>query len=500
MVNTFCRLLLLLPVTCTLPLSLTAGERSMTLLHTNDMHASFLPKEAVWVRTSPRTIVGGFVELGAVMDSVRTTRRATLTLDAGDVMTGNPITEIMYRGASGGALFEMMTRMGYDVWTIGNHDLDISQENLIALTRVAGFPTVCANMVNDRGEFHLNNRPYLIVERGGIRVGIIGIMAQFLSELVIQSNLEGIRVLSPTETLQKYIHEIDPQTDLLVALTHQGYSADSSLAASVTGLDVIVGGHSHTRLEQPRVVNGVIIVQAGSNAERLGVLDLTVEEDRVVRHEGKLITLWNGAPRAATPLSALVDSMKTEVDRAFSEVIGTLAADWRRGGSETAIGSFISEAQREAALADVAFMNVHGIRKDMPAGPITRRDLFEILPFRNYLATFKLTGRQLLEVLRFYVTSKPAIHIAGLRGEWSPLGNGEVVFKNITVGGAPLEMEKEYTCTASDYFVGEAERYLGLAPADFIYSHKTLYEVVEEAIRKEQTITPVVLYRIRRSS
>jgi 2',3'-cyclic-nucleotide 2'-phosphodiesterase (5'-nucleotidase family) len=434
------------------------------------------------------------------MDSVRATRRATLTLDAGDVMTGNPITEIAYRGALGGALFEMMNRMGYDVWSPGNHDLDISQENLVALTRIARFPTVCANMVNDRGEFHLNNRPYLVVERGGIRIGIIGIMAQFLSELVIQSNLEGIRVLSPAETLQKYIDELDAKTDLLIAITHEGFSADSVLATAVSGLDVIVGGHSHTRLERPRRVNDVIIVQAGSNAERLGVLDLTVDGDRVVRHEGRLITLWNGAPRPATPVSSLVDSMRTEVERAFSEVIGTLTADWVRGGSETAIGSFISEAQRAAALADVAFMNVHGIRKDMPAGPITRKDLYEILPFRNYLTTFKLTGRQLLDVLRFYVTSKPAIHIAGLRAEWLPFGNGEIMFKNIMVGGAPLEMDKDYTCTAGDYFVGEAQRYLGLVPSDVVYSQKTLYEVVEAAIRKQQTITPVVLYRVRRSS
>jgi 2',3'-cyclic-nucleotide 2'-phosphodiesterase (5'-nucleotidase family) len=186
----------------------------------------------------------------------------------------------------------MMNMMGYDAWCVGNHDMDISQENLAGLVRIANFPTTSAN-IEQRGKlFPPGTKPYLILERGGLRIGIIGLMSQELYGLVIQTNLTGIRVLSPVETMQRYLDELDPKTDLLIALTHQGVTDDSILAASVQGLDLIVGGHSHTRLKSPMVVNGVYILQAGSNTEYLGVADLVVENDRITKLDGKLVQLW----------------------------------------------------------------------------------------------------------------------------------------------------------------------------------------------------------------
>ncbi len=100
--------------------------KTITILHTNDIHASFIPHEAFWVKDNPKPLVGGFNELSFVVDSLRRVKSTTLLLDAGDVMTGNPITEYTYDGAEGGALFEMMNRIGYELWTPGNHDFDIS--------------------------------------------------------------------------------------------------------------------------------------------------------------------------------------------------------------------------------------------------------------------------------------------------------------------------------------------------------------------------------------
>jgi len=230
-------------------------------------------------------MIGGFPRLQSLIDSVRNIESPVLLLDAGDVMTGNPITDRVYGGAEGGALFEMMNMMGYDAWAPGNHDLDISQENLIGLTRIARFPTVCANLVNDSGEFPVGNRPYAVIERGGLRIGIIGLMSQELYGLVHQGNLKGLRVLSPDETLRKYAREIDGRTDLLIALTHQGAVEDSLLALKAPEVDIIVGGHSHTRLGRPWNVNGVLIVQAGSNTEYLGYTRIAVQDDRITRYD-----------------------------------------------------------------------------------------------------------------------------------------------------------------------------------------------------------------------
>ena len=453
--------------------------KTLTILHTNDTHASFVPHEAFWVKTTPRPFVGGFPELKFIVDSIRATRPATLMLDAGDVMTGNPVTEITYGGAKGGALFAMMDSTGYDVWCPGNHDFDVSQDNLRALSRIANFPTVCANLVDTLGRFPVGNVPWVILERGGIRLGIIGLISQELYDLVNQNNLAGLRVLSPAETAQKYIDALTPKTDIRIALTHQGVEDDSRLAAAVHGLSIIVGGHSHTRLPHPKVVEGVLIVQAGSNLENLGELDITFEGGRITSYDGRLIPLWINGKRPPSPVSVIADSMQREINRDFDRVICTLRGDWMRGEGQTAIGTFLADAQREAAGADVGFMNNGGIRRDVSAGPLTKKTLFEILPFRNILTTFQLTGKELRSIMQYNIEKKPGIQIAGMSGRWRKRPDGGVEFVSIEIGGKPLDEGRSYACAASDFFVGEGKKYLGEEIRLPVYLKPTVFDAVE---------------------
>ena len=480
--------------------SLFAQARSVTILHTNDMHAAFLPREATWVKQTPRPLVGGFPVLQYLIDSIRNVDPPVLVLDAGDVMTGNPITEEMYRGAEGGALFAMMNMMGYDAWSPGNHDFDISQKNFVALTRIAQFPTVCANMVDSAGKYQFGQRPFVVIERGGLKIGVIGLMSQYLYNLVNQNNLAGIRILSPGQTLKKIAAELKPRTDLLIALTHEGFDGDSLLAMEAPVVDLIVGGHSHTRLRSARRVNGVLIVQAGSNAENLGYLKVKVEQGRVVSYDSKLIQTWERPGIPKTPLAAMADSVQAGIDLRYSVVIGELTGDWiRNDHDQSAIGTFIADAQRRAVHADIGFMNSQGIRSNLMAGPITKRDLFEVLPFRNVLTTFQLRGWQVRDVLKYMVEKRSSIQIAGLNATWNRGTDKTVTFTSVEVGGAPLEDDRWYICTASDYFLGEAPRYIGTEIRDARFLQTTLFSAVEQAVREQSPISPEVLYTIRKS-
>jgi 2',3'-cyclic-nucleotide 2'-phosphodiesterase (5'-nucleotidase family) len=472
--------------------------RTLTILHTNDMHASFMPHEAYWVKATPRPLVGGFAELKFIADSIRAAKPSTLMLDAGDVMTGNPITERAYGGAQGGALFAMMNSIGYDAWCPGNHDLDVSQANLRALVRMAKFPTLCANLVDTLGRYPVGNVPYVIVERGGLRLGIIGLMSQELYDLVNQNNLVGLKVLSPVETAQKFIDELKPKTDIVIALTHQGVEEDSQLAAGVHGLAIIVGGHSHTRLRHPKLTDGVLIVQTGSNTENLGVLDISVEEGRVTQYDGNLVPLWTRERRPPSAVSVIADSMQREIDREYDQVICTLRGNWMRSETQSAIGTFLADAQREAAGADVGFMNNGGIRRDVLAGPLTKKALFEVLPFRNVLATFQLTGKQLRNVMMFNIAKRPGIQIAGMSGRWRRGPEGSIEFTSIEVGGKPLDEERSYACAASDFFVGEGKKYLGVDISLPIYLKSTVFEAVEKIVRARGEIVPRVSDLIER--
>jgi 5'-nucleotidase/UDP-sugar diphosphatase len=474
--------------------------KSITILHTNDMHASFIPHEAVWMRQTPKPMIGGFKELSFAIDSVRHIKPCTLLLDAGDVMTGNPITEYVYRGAEGGALFEMMNRMGYEVWELGNHDFDISQDNLRKLTAIADFPTLCANILDTLNRFPFNNKEYVVLEKDGLKVGIFGLMSKEFYTLVNRSSTVGLKLLPPVETARRLAELLDPQTDLLIALTHEGVEDDSVLAMSVKGIDVIVGGHSHTRLRHPKKVNGVLIVQTGANCENLGVVDLKMEKHHIVSYDGNLVPLWYHPDRPETELSRFIDSIKTNIDNDYSEVIGTLKQDWVRGrGGESGIGDFIADAQREAAGADVAFMNDHGIRKDMAAGPITKRDLFEILPFRNILTTFELTGKQIRTIVEYMIDTKAAIQTSGIQCEWIRNARGQIEFAKFLVGGKPLDESKTYVGAASDYLMGEAQKYLDIEVSKLTYLNETVFTAVENKIRAEKTISSTPGCRIGRA-
>jgi 5'-nucleotidase/UDP-sugar diphosphatase len=495
----FQRLAVVAAISLLLPAAAFSQPKSITILHTNDMHAAFIPHEALWVRQTPKPMIGGFSELSLAIDSVRRAKPLTLLLDAGDVMTGNPITEYVYKGAEGGALFEMMNRMAYEAWEIGNHDFDISQENLRKLTEIASFPTLCANIVDTLDRFPVNNKEFVILEKDGLKIGIIGIMSKDFYTLVNQNSTAGIKLLPPVETARRLAALLDSQTDLLIALTHEGVEDDSVLAMSVKGIDVIVGGHSHTRLRHPKKVNGVLIVQTGANCENLGVLDLKVEKHHIVSYDGNLVQLWYRPDRPKTDLSRFIDSIKANIDNDYAEVIGTLKQDWVRGrGGESAIGDFITDAQREAAKADVAFMNDHGIRKDMPAGPITKRDLFEILPFRNILTTFELTGKQLRTIVEYLIDSKAAIQTSGIQCEWTRNAQGQIEFTKFLVGGKPLDENKIYIGAASDYLMGEAQKYLDIEVSKLTYLNETVFTAVENKIRAEKTISSAPGRRISR--
>ncbi len=477
---------------------LASQPKSITILHTNDIHANFIPHEATWIRETPKPMVGGINELSFALDSIRKINNATLYLDAGDIMTGNPITEYEYKGALGGALFEMMNMIGCEAWCLGNHDFDLGQQNLLKLTAIAKFPTLSANVVNDKNEYPVNNKPYVIIEKNGLKIGIIGVMSQGLYNLVNQTMLVGIKVLSPVETTQKFIDELQTKTDLIIALTHEGVDDDSVLAMNVHGLNIIVGGHSHTRLKKPKFINGVIIVQTGSYCENLGVLDVTVENKKVTQYNGQLIQLWYNSGRPKTEVSTFIDSVQHGIEKDYSQVIGTLKGDWMRNDNgESGIGDFLADAQREAAHADIGFMNNAGIRKNLSAGPITKRDIFEILPFRNILTTFQLSGTEVKTIVLNYIEKHARIQTSGIRCEWKHGADGNTEIVKLEINGKPFDENATYTGAASDYMVGEAKRYLGVEILHPIYLQQTVFESIEKKVQDEKEIESKIENRFK---
>jgi 5'-nucleotidase/UDP-sugar diphosphatase len=481
--------------------SLTAQPKTITILHTNDMHAGFLPHEATWIQATPKPTIGGIKELAWTIDSLRKVHHTTFLLDAGDVMTGTPISEYVYQGVAGGALFAMMNDIGYDVWTIGNHDLDISQENLRGLMGIAKFPTISANLTDSTGQLILGNKPYVIIERDGMKIGVIGIMSRDLFQLTNTNNLKGLMVGSPVATAQKYVDSLQSKTDLIVALTHEGVDDDSVLAASTHGINVIIGGHSHTRLKTPKSINGVLVCQTGSNCEYVGELNLTVENHSVVSSDGKLIPLWTSHQSSDSPVAKLVDDVKQAIDKDFNEVIGSLVADWKRNSrGESNIGDFIADAICQTANAQVGITNSSGIRKDQSSGPIRKVDLFEIMPFRNIVCTFTINGKDLREFSERYMLSlidgRSPLQLSGLTCVWKRI-DGKPTIVTLNAAGKEIADDQSYLCATSDFVVNQGDKYLGFQPQHVQYLSATVYQAMVDKVRHDKTINSQIEDRFK---
>lgn len=473
----------------------------VTILHTNDMHAQFVPAPATWVQQTPRPLIGGMVALDYYVREQRILYPNSLLLDAGDISTGTLLSKISYNGVLNGGFVEMMNLIGYDAVAIGNHEFDEGQENMRHMFSMAQFDVLSANLtVDGKAAAPL---PYKIYSVDGLRVGVIGLVLSDLYSMVAEKNLVGVRVADPVETAQRLIDDIDDKTDLIVLLTHQGDDQDILLAQKIHGADIIVGGHSHTLLKEPILENGLIIVQTGSKCRSLGSLTVEVKGDTISSFDYNLINLWADNVKSPDPkMTALVQQFQQQIDAEYGRQIGVLKTDWKSTDNEESnIGNFITDVMRKETGSDAAFMNSGGIRKSLPAGPIKRSDIMEILPFSNYVVTFELTGDQLIRLIekdvRDHVQKGSSLYqISGLSYMFRQGKNKEGELLEARIQGALINPAKTYRGVTVDFVMDKWRQ-------NFVFQNvrqtaDLISDVVVQYIEKNPEITSTIDGRIRR--
>lgn len=253
--------------------------RRLTILHVNDTHSHMEP-----VRSGEYAGMGGALERAAYIDSVRQADgpQNVLLLHAGDFCQGTS-----YFSELGGQVeTRILNAIGYDVITLGNHEFDNGIEALGQVLSGVNMPVVCCNYDFSPFEAGKYIRPYAIVQKAGLKIGVIGVLCG-LKEMVAGDIAGRIPAFDTVPTVQKYADELRPQCDLVIALTHIGYEAhnpgdllDSDLAAATRNIDIIVGGHSHTFLEEAVKVKNldgreVPIVQVGWMGAYMGEFKVT---------------------------------------------------------------------------------------------------------------------------------------------------------------------------------------------------------------------------------
>jgi 2',3'-cyclic-nucleotide 2'-phosphodiesterase (5'-nucleotidase family) len=463
-----------------------AQPRELTIFHTNDIHGHFTAERASWRKDS--VLVGGMAALSYHLNRLRAEHPNSIYLDAGDLMTGNPVCNMVYRGTKGGALQEMLYRCGLAAGCLGNHEFDLGSAHLLEYVAAAPYPILSANL-RQKSDGKAVTAASHVFEQNGLRIGVIGLLLDGLAGVASQTAIAPFVVDDAATCAQREISALDPATDLIVLLTHMGVDDDSVLATKIRGADVIVGGHSHTLLKKPLRVEGTVIVQAGSYLRNVGVLTLQIAGDSVASFTDSLVELTRPAEKINTPAAQLADSLETVVRATFGQVIGEIGERWVRGyytGSNE--GNWICDRLRERHQGDVALVNAGGIRADHDTGPITLLQVMEILPFSNSIVTFDVHGRDLLKTAEEQVRAQGAhkhgaLEMSGLTVDYS-LKNGQPVLVAAKVGGQIVDPDRVYRVVTIDYVAqSQWEEYLGFKPANVKATGELISDAIGEEIR-----------------
>jgi len=489
-------LLVALVLALSLPaLSIAQTTASLTILHTNDTHGHLLPFSYPTVvaqgseeaRLKEKRNIGGIARRATLAAKIRADLAAKAIpvwlIDAGDFSDGTPFST-EYHGEADVAA---MNAAGYNFATIGNHEFNNPMAQTRKLVGLAKYPILLANAV-DRATRRPIGQPWRVEKIGAARVGLFGLITR--DAATYPAGKEGIDVLDEIATATDVVKTLRGQADIVILISHCGDELDNRLAAEVPGLDVIIGGHSHSRLpvgefvwhsDDLRVddVNGTIIVQAFQWGGELGRLDLLFRKTAnrrwsVDRYRERLIPITD-AIAADQSVAAVVDKFWQPIAERFGQVVGQAVADFSTRGDDEAPYNLVADAVREMMGAEFELENAGGVRAPLVSGPITRADMVTMDPFDNKVITFKATGRQIRDILSRYTP-----YVSGLRYR---VVSGKLT--DVTINGQPLDDEKTYAGATNSYFAGIALK--GITQEN---TGRSRLDVVTEFVKKKGSVEP----------
>lgn len=477
---------------CLLLLPALAGAETLTILHLNDFHGALEPTRVA----ADKPEEGGAARLAALVRAERTP--ATLFLAAGDLMQGTNLSNLF----AGKPVIEAFNLMGLDASAVGNHEFDNGQAALAERAAEARFPFLAAN-IQGPGPW----QPAEIRVVGGLRVALFGLTTEETPVATHPRNVQGLAFADVFAAASRMVAELRPQADLVVALTHLGSEEDEKLAAEVPGIDVIVGGHTHTKAVQPVLVGTTLVLQAFERGAFLGRLDLDVDAGKVAAFRYRLLPVTATAGEDPA-VAAIVTRYAAQLGERMREPVGTAGVDLDGAKDavrtrETNLGSLVADVMREAAGADVALVNGGTIRAGIPAGPVTVGAIYNVLPFDNWLISFALTGRELRAALetgvsRVEVGDGGFPQVAGMRYVFDPRRPAGERIVSVEVGGAPLDESRTYVLATHDFLAAGGNGYTMFAGREPVYndSGRWLRDVLAEWWRRRGSIAPGVDGRI----
>lgn len=445
------------------------GRIHVVVLHTNDVHGQVLPRKATWLKRDPAPMVGGLPRVAAYVNSVKRAAEQNgeivFVVDAGDWFQGTPEGLL----DDGLTFVRALGLVGYDALCVGNHDFDHGIPNLVSILKDTKIPAIAANLDDKKTSKPVEwVAPWRIVERGGIRIAFVGLVTPLTPE-ISHPDTRTLDFVEPSKAFARAHGQLAGKADWIVPVTHLGVDADKQLAKAWPELALIVGGHSHTFLKEGAREGSTLIVQSGSKVSSVGRVDVWFDKatKKVVESKSKLIDLEaEPDPKFAShALDDLCASLVARTEVRMKEVVGELTAPAERSKDPLAsstLGNLLSDAVRAQGRADVGLMNRGGIRADMQKGPITRRDVFEVMPFDNNIVVLKMTGQELEGMVRNAIEGKAhsGIEVSGISIEVIVGANDARTLTGLRIGGEKIETARVYRVAMNSFMADGGDAYI----------------------------------------
>lgn len=476
------------------------------IFHTNDIHARVNAND-----DGGKAIA--LADLSAYVKAMKVKNKNTFWFDAGDTFHGMPSINI----SKGINMVNLLNATPLDLMVPGNHDFDYGMNQLMEIQSKLKAQILSANIIKQSTRKYIFEPSKIYKTKDGIKIGVFGLSTPETKYKSKPQNTEGLEFLNPVEKSKLMIRNLRNQCDILVAVMHMGLDESSEftskrVAEETEGIDLIIDGHSHTKLPNGMKVKNTLIVQTGEQAQNLGQVKIEVENHKVKTKSAKLIS--------KTELQKMIEKSDVEVLKVLNQVERNNEAIFnteithsdkklsserllvRRRESE--LGNLVTDAFRWKTKADIAVINGGGLRADLPAGIIKYGDLLALFPFENVVQTVDINGAVIRAMLEHSVSAYPEelggfLQVSGMTFSFDPNQPVGRRIKEVYVNGKLLNDKLIYTLATNDFLISGGDDYQMLKGAKIMNTFGTCEEILSDYLNT-QGIKDIELGRIKITS
>ncbi|MHB1176847.1 MAG: bifunctional metallophosphatase/5'-nucleotidase [Daejeonella sp.] len=367
----------------------------LSVAYLNDVHGYLEPHPELIFDAESRDIkiMGGYSRIYSMIQNIRMQNLNTLVFDGGDTFHGTlPVVK-----SKGEAIIPVLNKIGFNAM-VGHWDFAYGPDQLLKLNDELNYPVLGINVYKSDGTLFL--KPFIIHEIESVKIAVIGICSNIIDKTMPENFSDGLKITGGTDELPQYIEQVKMEgADLIFLLSHNGYPQDIKMLSEITGIDVCLSAHTHNRLFEPSLINDTILIQCGCHGSFLGHLELQILDKQIDSYTYQLIPVTDSI-MPHKDMDQIIEAIMEPYQHLKREYIGETSILLDRYNTlDSSMDDLLLQSIREASSADLAFSNGWRYGIPIPAGPVNRWDLFNIIPMNPPVSVVDLTGTEILKML-----------------------------------------------------------------------------------------------------